>query len=326
MRETRADNTQALLYSLALHVLIFATAFIGLWWTRSSAPLSAAGPVIEAELIDPNALSASMRRALRNRPEPLPAQAEPAPQPEPVEEEAAPVFQPEPEPVPQDSPVPQQQQAQERVPEPDTREQEQVSREAIGQETREREQEAMRREEQVDLTERERQQEAERRRRLSQMEVERQKQLADIKRRRALASREARIAEERLKQLAEYNARNAAEAAAQADAESSASPPPGNQGVDTGLAARYAAALQEAILRNWTRPETVPLGQRCRITIRQLPGGEVVDVEVAASCPYDELGRRSVEAAVLKAQPLPYAGFEAVFQRTLTVNFEAQDR
>ena len=26
------------------------------------------------------------------------------------------------------------------------------------------------------------------------------------------------------------------------------------------------------------------------------------------------------------AQPLPYAGFEAVFSRTLNLNFEAQDR
>jgi colicin import membrane protein len=70
----------------------------------------------------------------------------------------------------------------------------------------------------------------------------------------------------------------------------------------------------------------VPLGQRCKLVIRQLPGGEVMDVQVSASCPYDELGRRSVEAAVLKAQPLPYAGFETVFSRTLTLNFEAQDR
>ena len=36
--------------------------------------------------------------------------------------------------------------------------------------------------------------------------------------------------------------------------------------------------------------------------------------------------RRSVEAAVLKAQPLPYAGFEPVFARTLELNFVAQDR
>jgi colicin import membrane protein len=325
VRETRADNTQALLYSLALHVLIFAIAFIGLWWTRSTALLSAAGPVIEAELIDPNALSASMRRALQRRPEPVQPQPDPVPRPEPVEEEAAPVLQPEREPAPQDAPVPPQQQAQERVPEPDTREQERVSRAAMAQETREREQDEKRRQEQIDLTERERQQEAERRQRLSQMELERQQQLADIKRRRALAARDAKVAEARLKQLAEYQARNAAEAAAQADAESSASPPPGNEGRDTGLEARYAAALREAILRNWTRPDSVPLGQRCRINIRQLPGGEVVDVEVSASCPYDELGRRSVEAAVLKAQPLPYAGFEAVFRRNLNLNFEAQE-
>jgi colicin import membrane protein len=60
--------------------------------------------------------------------------------------------------------------------------------------------------------------------------------------------------------------------------------------------------------------------------IRQVQGGSVIDVQVDASCPYDELGKRSVEAAVLKAQPLPYAGFEAVFSRNLNLNFEAQDR
>ena len=92
------------------------------------------------------------------------------------------------------------------------------------------------------------------------------------------------------------------------------------------MSARYAAALQAAILRNWTRPESVPLGQRCRIVIRQIPGGEVIDAKVDPSCPYDELGRRSVEAAVLKAQPLPYAGFETVFQRTLRLNFVAEER
>jgi len=29
---------------------------------------------------------------------------------------------------------------------------------------------------------------------------------------------------------------------------------------------------------------------------------------------------------VLKAQPLPYAGFESVFQRSLILNFRAEDR
>lgn len=317
MRETRADTTQALFQALALHALLFALMFIGLWWTRTNAPVSAAGPVIEAELIDPDALSAAMKRTLRDRPEPVPPQSQP--EPEPVEEEAAPPPQPQPEPAPQDSPVPRQMQAQERIPEPDTRDQEAVTAEQMLEQSRERIQEERRRQEQIDLTERERQQQAERSQRLSEMELQRQKQLADIRKRRAAAAREAELAEQKLKQLAD--ARRPVETDS-----SSASPPPGNEGVDDDLSAQYALALQQAIRNNWTRPETVPLGQRCRLTIRQLPGGEVVDVEVSPACPYDDLGKRSVEAAVLKAQPLPYAGFESVFRRTLVLNFEAQDR
>lgn len=317
MRETRADTSRALLQALALHALLFALMFIGLWWTRTNAPVSAAGPVIEAELIDPNALSAAMKRTLRNRPEPVPPQAQP--EPEPVEEDTAPPPQPLPEPAPQDSPVPRQMQAQERIPEPDTREQEEVTAAQQLEQSQERIQEERRRQEQVDLTERERQQQAERRQRLSEMELQRQRQLADIRKRRAAAAREAALAEQKLKQLAD--ARRPVETG-----QSSASPPPGNEGVDDNLQAQYALALQQAIRNHWTRPETVPLGQRCRLTIRQLPGGEVVDVDVSPACPYDDLGKRSVEAAVLKAQPLPYAGFESVFQRTLVLNFEAQDR
>lgn len=310
MRETRADTAQALLLALLLHLLLFGLAFLGLWWTRASTPSSAAGSAVQADLVDPNALSASMRRALSAPPKTRP-------QPKPVED-AAPPPQPLPEPKPQDSPVPQQTQAQERVPVPDPVEQARVDRDAIATETREREQEEKRRQEQIDLTERERQAEAERKQRLSE-------QLADIRKQRAAAASQATLAEQKLKQIADARARNAAEEAAQADADASASPPPGNNGVDANLAARYAAALQQAILRKWTRPDSVPLGQRCKLVIRQIPGGQVVDVQVAASCPYDELGKRSVEAAVLKAQPLPYAGFEPVFNRTLTVNFEAQE-
>ncbi|MCY7313872.1 MAG: TonB C-terminal domain-containing protein, partial [Pseudoxanthomonas sp.] len=99
-----------------------------------------------------------------------------------------------------------------------------------------------------------------------------------------------------------------------------------SSGSNDKLTGQYAAAIQQAVLAQWIRPDSVPRGQRCRLTIRQLPGGEVVDVEVSPACPYDEAGRRSVEAAVLRAQPLPYRGFESVFQRTVDFNFEAQDR
>lgn len=89
--------------------------------------------------------------------------------------------------------------------------------------------------------------------------------------------------------------------------------------------ARYADAIQQAITSRWIRPASVEIGARCRLLVQQLPGGEVMSVEVSSPCAYDELGRASIKNAVLKAQPLPYAGFEPVFQRTLTLNFHAQD-
>lgn len=310
MRETRADTAQALFFALALHAALFALVLFGMWWTRMHPPVSAAGSPVEADVVAVNTLSKPLQRALRERPT------------APVE--ATPPLQPIPEPRPEDAPVPQQPKAQERVPVPDTVDQERVDRDALSAQTRAREQEEKHRQEQIDLTEQQRQEEAEQARRLAQLQQQRIQQLTDIRKQRAQAAKEADLAEQKLKQIADAQARNAAQAATQADA--TASQAPGNNGVDTDLLARYQAALQEAILRNWVRPDSVPLGQRCKLVIRQLPGGEVMDVQVSATCPYDELGRRSVEAAVLKAQPLPYAGFETVFSRTLTLNFEAQDR
>ena len=316
MKETRADTVQAFFAALALHALFFALVFFGLLWTRIEAPASLKGPAIEAELIDPNALSAATRRALASRPD-QPAPPEPAP---PQPEEAAPPEQPQPEPIPEDSPEPPQPVAQERVPEPDTREQEAASAQAVSPKPPvDREQEARRRQEQIDLTERERQEEAERTRRLSAMEKMRQQQLADIRKQREQLRREQSLAEQKLKQL--ENAR----AASAAQATGAASPPPGNEGVSDDLRAQYYGAIADAIRRNWTRPDNIPGNVFCDIRIRQVPGGEVIDVEVLPSCPYDELGRRSVEAAVLKAQPLPYAGFESVFQRQLTIGFKPNE-
>ncbi|MDA4516076.1 cell envelope integrity protein TolA, partial [Escherichia coli] len=90
----------------------------------------------------------------------------------------------------------------------------------------------------------------------------------------------------------------------------------GGGGSSDDLSAKYAAAIQAKVLAQWVRPDSVPLGQRCQITINQLPGGTVRSATVSAGCPFDEAGKRSIEAAVLNAQPLPYRGFEQVFART----------
>lgn len=319
MRESRADTARAVVLAVLLHVALFALVLLGMWWSRASAPASAAGSPISADVVDFGDVPASVRRAMARTPEPLPPEPEPAPDPEPEAEpipEAVPEPQVIPEPIPEDAPIEPQPVPQVQVPEPDVVEQEAARREAIARETAAREAEERRRQEQIDLTERQRkQEEAEQKRRLAEQK------LAEIKRQQEQARREAEEAQRRLERIAQSRAEEASDQAA-----SSAPAPPGNAGVDDGLAARYKAAITEAIQSNWTRPDSVPLGQHCRMTITQVRGGTVVRVEFAPSCPYDALGRRSVEAAVRKAEPLPYAGFESVFNRTLILNFEARDR
>jgi colicin import membrane protein len=302
VRETRADTNLAFVLALALHALLFALMYFGLWWTRESTAQESWGVPVEAEVVDARALSASMRRALRQE------AVKPVPPPAPEPEQA-----PLPEPLPEAAPPPQPL-AQERLPEPDAVEQAEARPDAVSPDTRAREQEAKQRQAQVDLDEQQRQQQEQQKQRAIQ------EQLLRIQAEREKARRQADQAAQRLQQLADWKAQQASDAAA-----SSASPPPGNPNADNALAGRYAAALTQAIRENWSRPDNVPMTVKCVINITQLPGGKVIDVQVSPSCPYDALGRRSVEAAVYKAQPLPYAGFESVFRRELRLNFQAED-
>lgn len=299
MKQTRTDTWVAFLQALALHVLLFALMFAGLRWSQRNVAEAAQGDPIEADLVAVTDLSASMQRALRREPK-----AQPAPPPEPAKPE------PLPAPVPDELPPPPQPKVlPPPVPEPSPVEQEKVQRDAPSPQVAKvpREQEQKRK--QPDQAELDAKKQAEEERR-------KQQQLVEIRKQREQAARERSMAEQRAQQLAD----------ARTPGTSSAPPPPGNRGTDPGLQAKYAEAIRQAILRQWVRPETVPLGQTCRIAIRQLPGGEVVDVTISPSCPYDTLGRQSVERAVLKASPLPYAGFDTVFSRDLNLNFVAEDR
>jgi len=97
----------------------------------------------------------------------------------------------------------------------------------------------------------------------------------------------------------------------------------GQNGPDAGLLAQYLAAIQNAVTQNWLRPDNMP-NTPCVVHIVQLPGGDVMSAKVDSSCPYDEAGKRSIENAVLRAQPLPYKGFESVFQRQIDFTFRPQ--
>jgi colicin import membrane protein len=303
-----------------LHLLLAMLLWLSSWLTWDHDSASAAGlPVMEASLDASAADIRAAERALQHVPEPLPQPVE-----ETAEEETVPPPQPIEEPRPQDSPTPQQQVAQERIPVPDTQDQDEASRLALSQEKALQEQEQKRRQEQIDLTEQKRVEEAQKQQRLAkqQEEADKQKKLDEIRRLRTQAAKDAQLAEQKLRQLADARARQTTAPAAA----TGTSAPTGNNGVDDGLLAKYIAAIQQQVSGQWTRPESVPLGTKCRVVIKQLPGGQVMSAEVQPGCAMDQAGQDSLERAVLKSQPLPYRGFESVFNRTLNFNFTAQDR
>ncbi|KQQ80224.1 protein TolA [Xanthomonas sp. Leaf131] len=324
--------------ALVVHVLV-ALVFIAGWlWSPERSVEPAAGdPSMEASLDVSAAEARVARQALKATP--VAATPPPAALPDPAPEDSVPPPQPIPEPRPQDAPTPQQAQAQERVAQPDKVDQDRVDALALSAEKAKQEQEAKRRQEQIDLTERKRQEEAEQKLRLAKQQeeedakkkqasaqqaaadAEREKKIADIRRQRAQADKEMALAEQKLRQVAAARAQQASSAAA-----ATAQPTAGQGGTNTDLSAKYAAAIQQKVLGQWVRPPSVPPGQKCTINIRQLPGGQVMEAKVAPGCPYDEAGQRSIEAAVLSAQPLPYRGYESVFQRNLTFVFTAQDQ
>jgi len=320
MRATRSDTAIAVILAVGLHALLLAALLVSLpMRTRTLA-----GAQISADWVDERVLSAAQLRALAQpaapesavvpEPEPEPeviAEPEPEPDPEPNPE---PDPEPEPEPPPAEpEPAPEPEPTPEPEPEPviDPAE---LEREAEAE--RQRQEQAERELEQQIEREQQRR-EAERRRREAEQQLER------IRAERARAEREQRQAEDRLQQL---QARRAAAAQPSEPAPAAASPPPGRDNREPNLRERWLAAMVAQIERQWIRPDSIRPGMICPIRIRILPGGEVRSAQVQPECPYDEVGKRSVEAAVLKASPLPWAGYESVAARDVVVRFQPATR
>jgi colicin import membrane protein len=202
------------------------------------------------------------------------------------------------------------------LPAQDTKNQDQIDRMALEKAEAEREQEERRKKEQQLLDDQER---------LSQMERERQQQLEDIRKMREAAEKTRKAEELKLAQLMDkqkQQADDAERAVAQAEeAAEQEQQQAGNEGTDNDLRARYVLALQTAVTNGWLRPETAQAGLRCTVRIVQIPGGEVLSATVVSPCNGDDMTRRSIEAAVLRAQPLPYQGYETVFARSIDFNF-----
>lgn len=143
---------------------------------------------------------------------------------------------------------------------------------------------------------------------------------------RLLALRKANRAEEKPKQDTYVRGRVLQPARPSINAVVRVTLPQDSNEAERELLARYQADLQDAFLMYWLRPDVVPVGQICRITIERLAAGEPMDMRVDETCPFDEPGRRSITDAIQQAQLLRGEGYESVMAQPLSLEIEAFDR
>ena len=284
--ESFGDKLRAYLLAALVHLGVVALLFAGLLWTTTTRPISLPGPVIEAELVG---ISAAPKPS-------APKPSKPAPKPAPPQPAPAPPKPPEPKPQP-----PSQVQNQDRI------EREKVAELAQQKaEDAKRAEEERHRQEQVLLDQQQRE------------ERTRMQQLAQIRKEREAADRKAKLEKQKLQQLRDLANSKPAPAQPVPEAEQAKS---GTNGNDDSLQAQYFAAIQNAVTENWLRPDSAQVGLRCKLRIVQIPGGDVIGVQLMNPCNADPLTRDSIEQAVKRASPLPYKGYEKAFQRQIDFNF-----
>lgn len=216
--------------------------------------------------------------------QPPPPIVEPEPEPEPVIEE------PEPEPEPDNSEELRRQAEEEKRRQDALLEQKRL--------------EELKRKEEEDRKRRERE-EAERKQR-EEEELERKR--AEAERRRQEEIQRQREENERLRREMEAEERQA-----EIDAEARRMALEGSQEM-----AAYQFAISQKIQRAWAMPASVTEETECVVMVRQTRVGEVISARIVR-CNGDDAVKRSVEAAVMRASPLPEPSNPDLFRAELRI-------
>ena len=156
--------------------------------------------------------------------------------------------------------------------------------------------------------------------RLQDAERKRREEEAEIERKRLEADRIRQADMERQRQENERNRREqeARELQHEIDAEDDRL-----RAISSGAREAYIFAIQQKVQRSWVKPASAQPGLKCDVRVRQLPGGEVVSV-IILSCNGDAAVKRSIEAAVYKASPLPEPSNLNIFERNLMLVFKPE--
>ena len=172
-----------------------------------------------------------------------------------------------------------------------------------------REEEAKRKAEEA----RKRKEEEERRK----AEEERKRQEEEA-RRKAEEERQRKEAARRKREAQEQARREAALAEAMAAEENAR-----EQSALATVRQDYVFKIKHKVAQNWLQPPGVNDDFECRVKVRQLPDGSVIDVQIMDSCGNTVLDD-SVIRAVNKSDPLP-TGDSRVFEETVIFTFKPQD-
>ena len=90
------------------------------------------------------------------------------------------------------------------------------------------------------------------------------------------------------------------------------------------LKASYVRAIQAHVEQRWYEPPGIGQGLSCTIYVKQIPGGEVVDMRFG-SCNGGAAVRQSIENAVRNASPLPAPPEPALFEREVELVFTPKE-
>lgn len=88
--------------------------------------------------------------------------------------------------------------------------------------------------------------------------------------------------------------------------------------------AAYMFAIHQKISRNWSRPRSAAAEIECEVNIQQESDGGVASVSIGV-CNGDEAVKRSIEAAVLRASPLPQPADHRLFDQHLRITFRPSE-
>lgn len=160
---------------------------------------------------------------------------------------------------------------------------------------------------------------------LQKKKAEEDKQRIEEETRRAAEAAAKRQAEEDKKRLTEEKRKQEAakaEAALRAAlaAEEAEHAAAAQASADASELGRFIARINSAINDRFVRPPGLPGGLKCTLSVRLIPGGEVIEARVVQSSGNSVFDRQA-ENAVLKASPLPVPDEPRLFEQMREINF-----